>query len=305
MLEEVVLFLDEAEAIRLKDLEGLEQEEGSDRMGISRPTFQRILALARQKVADALLNGKAIRIEGGNFELSMRRFRCAEEGYEWDLRAEDLTSGPPVCPRCHSPNALPIRPGGPGRGCGRGRRGSGWCPRPVPGHEPAVPADPGRARMPGGHAPAPRTRIAARSPDSKETHHTEDRKGGTMRIAISATGTDPAAQVDPRFGRSRHFIIFDPETSSHEAVDNASAAAGGGAGIATAQLMVDKGVRTVMTGDCGPNAYQVLSAAGIQVITNVTGTIKDAIEAYKSGKLLASAKPSVEAHHGLQKEKGA
>jgi len=82
MLEEVCLSVDEAEAVRLKDLEGLEQEEGADKMGISRPTFQRVLMSARQKVADALLNGKAIRIEGGNFELAVRRFRCADSGHE-------------------------------------------------------------------------------------------------------------------------------------------------------------------------------------------------------------------------------
>ena len=70
MLDEVRLSLDEAEAIRLKDLEGLEQEPGAKKMNISRPTFQRVLASARQKIAEALLNGKAIRIEGGNFEVT-------------------------------------------------------------------------------------------------------------------------------------------------------------------------------------------------------------------------------------------
>lgn len=125
-----------------------------------------------------------------------------------------------------------------------------------------------------------------------------------MKIAISATGIDLAAQVDPRFGRSKHFIIFDPETSQYEAMDNSNAAAGGGAGIATAQMIVDKGVRAVMTGNCGPNAYQVLSAAGIQVITDVAGTVREAIEAYKAGRFLASSKPSVDAHHGLQKGAG-
>jgi uncharacterized protein len=68
-LEEVCLSVEEAEALRLKDLEGLEQEQGAEKMNISRPTFQRVLASARQKVADALLNGKAIRIEGGNFQV--------------------------------------------------------------------------------------------------------------------------------------------------------------------------------------------------------------------------------------------
>ncbi len=283
VLEEVTLSLDEAEAIRLKDLEGLEQEEGADKMGISRPTFQRILASARQKVADALLNGKAIRIEGGNFELVMRRFRCTEDGHEWELPTEDLGAGHPLCPRCHSPNALSIRPGSFGRGCGRGRQGGAWCPRPGPGGEQSIGTD-----LEG----APGTGRQAR------VIHT--RKGGAMRIAISATGTELTDQVDPRFGRSRHFIIFDPETSLHEVMENASAAAGGGAGIATAQMILDKGIRVVLTGDCGPNAYQVLSAAGVQVITNVSGTIREAIEAYKAGRLLASSKPSVDAHHGLK-----
>ncbi|RLC61868.1 MAG: hypothetical protein DRI01_07800 [Chloroflexi bacterium] len=69
LLEEVCLSVEEGEAIRLKDLEGLEQEECARRMHISRPTFHRVLGAARQKVADALLSGKAIRIEGGNYEV--------------------------------------------------------------------------------------------------------------------------------------------------------------------------------------------------------------------------------------------
>ena len=70
ILDEVCLTVEEAEAIRLKDLEALEQEEGAVKMNVSRPTFQRVLNSARQKVASALLNGKAIRIEGGNFEMA-------------------------------------------------------------------------------------------------------------------------------------------------------------------------------------------------------------------------------------------
>lgn len=69
-LQEVQLFLEEAEALRLKDIEGVEQADGAARMGISRPTFQRILVSARRKVADALFNGKAIRIQGGNFKIA-------------------------------------------------------------------------------------------------------------------------------------------------------------------------------------------------------------------------------------------
>jgi predicted DNA-binding protein (UPF0251 family) len=69
-LEEVRLSVEEVEALRLKELEGLEQVQGAQKMNISRQTFQRVLASARHKVADALLNGKAIRIEGGNFEIA-------------------------------------------------------------------------------------------------------------------------------------------------------------------------------------------------------------------------------------------
>ena len=70
LLEEVRLTLDELEAIRLKDMEGLEQEQGAEKMNVSRSTFQRILTSARRKTVDALINGKALRIEGGPFEVS-------------------------------------------------------------------------------------------------------------------------------------------------------------------------------------------------------------------------------------------
>lgn len=83
-LDEVCLSVEELEAIRLKEIEDLEQVEGAERMGISRPTFQRILTSARRKVADALLHGKAIRIEGGSYKMTdvhlhyCRRRRDAE-----------------------------------------------------------------------------------------------------------------------------------------------------------------------------------------------------------------------------------
>jgi predicted DNA-binding protein (UPF0251 family) len=99
-LEEVRLSLEEAEALRLKDLEGLEQEEGAEKMNVSRPTFQRVLASARKKIADALLNGKAIRIEGGNFEIAHSRFRC-ERGHEWEVETP-TTVLPQFCPTCNT-----------------------------------------------------------------------------------------------------------------------------------------------------------------------------------------------------------
>ena len=131
VLEEVRLSVEEAEAIRLKDLEGLEQEQCAERMSISRATFQRVLGSARQKLADALLNGKAIRIEGGNFELALRRFACAK-GHEWDIPFEAMVGGPPqLCPTCNTSNILPLQPPGfvwGGRCRGR-HRGAGLAGR--------------------------------------------------------------------------------------------------------------------------------------------------------------------------------
>jgi len=128
-MEEVVLSVEEAEAIRLKDLEGLGQEEGAQRMHISRPTFQRVLESGRRKMAEALTLGKAIRVEGGNFEMARRRFKCDEDGQEWDVPFEVMVAGDPLaCPQCSSLRVHSISPPGPGgRGRRRGRRRmGGW-----------------------------------------------------------------------------------------------------------------------------------------------------------------------------------
>jgi len=120
-----------------------------------------------------------------------------------------------------------------------------------------------------------------------------------MRIAITTTGPTLDDEVDPRFGRCQYFIIADPETMEFEALDNSNAMAAGGAGISTAQMIAGKGVEVVLTGNCGPNAHQVLSAAGLQVITGVSGKVRDAIQTYKSGQLKASSEPNVADHwHG-------
>jgi predicted Fe-Mo cluster-binding NifX family protein len=120
-----------------------------------------------------------------------------------------------------------------------------------------------------------------------------------MKIAVSATAPDLDAEVDPRFGRCQHFIIIDPQSMEFETLDNSNAMAAGGAGISTAQMIAGKGVEVVLTGNCGPNAYQTLSAAGLQVITGVSGSIKDAIEAFKEGRFQSSAQPSVGSHYGM------
>jgi len=120
-LEEVRLSVEEAESIRLKDLEGLEQEQCAEKMSISRPTFRRVLESARQKMADALLYGKAIRIEGGNFEMAMSRFRCID-GHKWSVPFEAMLAGPPQsCPTCSTTEIMPLQ----SPGLSRVRRGQG------------------------------------------------------------------------------------------------------------------------------------------------------------------------------------
>lgn len=120
-----------------------------------------------------------------------------------------------------------------------------------------------------------------------------------MKIAITTTAPNLDADIDPRFGRCQYFIIADPDTMELETLENSGATAGGGAGIATAQTLAGKSIEAVLTGNCGPNAYDVLAAAGIKVITGVSGKVRDAIQSYKSGKLQASSQPNVAGHFGM------
>jgi uncharacterized protein len=131
-LEEVCLSLEELEAVRLKDLEGLEQEQGADSMQISRATFQRILASARQKIADALLNGKALRINGGNIEIAPLLFSCAA-GHHWTVPYEAALKQPPQnCPDCQTAEIFALGTGN--NICRRtGRRKC--CEQNIPGND--------------------------------------------------------------------------------------------------------------------------------------------------------------------------
>jgi predicted DNA-binding protein (UPF0251 family) len=100
-LDEVRLSIEEVEAIRLKDIDDLDQEQCAGKMNISRPTFQRVLESARKKIADALLNGKAVRIEGGNFEVAPLHLRCLNN-HEWDVKFETIGAEVPLCPTCNT-----------------------------------------------------------------------------------------------------------------------------------------------------------------------------------------------------------
>ncbi len=162
-----ILKLEELESLRLKDVEGLEQEDCAARMEVSRPTFQRILLSARRKVADSLVTGRSIAIEGGHYTRHLCPVACLDCGKTWKESEETLRGDgvdPFRCPRCRSDQVAcdrtrpgwtcrqancrrgmdrdPDRPGGPGggRGPGRGRRGRG----------PGGPGGPGGLGRPGG-----------------------------------------------------------------------------------------------------------------------------------------------------------
>ncbi len=103
VLDEVVLNVDEFEAIRLADLQSLYQEQAAEKMNVSRQTFGRIVDSAHKKVAEALVQGKALKIEGGRFEMaSMRRFTCDNCEHSWELPYG--TGRPGYCPSCKSDN---------------------------------------------------------------------------------------------------------------------------------------------------------------------------------------------------------
>ena len=124
-----------------------------------------------------------------------------------------------------------------------------------------------------------------------------------MKIAITSTGPKLEDKVDPRFGRCRYFILFDTDTNKFEALENTGAQGMGGVGIQSGQIMADKGVETVLTGSCGPNAFQTLQAAGIKVITGVSDSVQEAIDKFKSGELKAISQANAAAHSGIKRGK--
>ena len=121
-----------------------------------------------------------------------------------------------------------------------------------------------------------------------------------MKIAITATGPDLDSSVDPRFGRCAYFLIIDPETMEYGSIENPNISLGGGAGIQSAQLMAQKEVDTVLTGNCGPNAFRTFEASGIQVITGVSGSIQEAVNQYNSGAHPNATSPNVTSHFGMR-----
>jgi len=122
-----------------------------------------------------------------------------------------------------------------------------------------------------------------------------------VKIAISSTGQRLKSDIDPRFGRCKYFLVVDSNAKEFEAFANENAEVMGGAGIRAAQFVADLDVKAVLSGNIGPNAFEVLNAAGIEILTGAEGTVNDAIEDYKEGKLKRAQASTVGPHSGMGK----
>jgi len=120
-----------------------------------------------------------------------------------------------------------------------------------------------------------------------------------MKIAVSSSGKDLDSQVDPRFGRCAYFVIVETDDMSFEAFDNENIALGGGAGIQSAQFVAGKGAVAVITGNCGPNAVQTLSAARVKLFVGQSGTVREVVERYTRGDIKSTSTPNVADHYGM------
>ena len=119
-----------------------------------------------------------------------------------------------------------------------------------------------------------------------------------MKIGISSIGVSVLSQVDPRFGRCGWFAVCDTADGSYRFVENDAQQAGGGAGIAAAQQLIDADVEIILTGNMGPNAYNVIKRAGIRVCRVGGVSVEKAVQLFKEAKLEEIVTPGA-AHFGM------
>jgi predicted Fe-Mo cluster-binding NifX family protein len=118
-----------------------------------------------------------------------------------------------------------------------------------------------------------------------------------MKIAVTSSGKDLSSAVDPRFGRCEYFIIVDPDSMEFQVVENSqNLNLPQGAGIQAGKTIAETGAGVLITGNCGPKAFTVLKQAGVNVITGAGGTVEQAIEQFKNGKLQKTTQANVEGH---------
>ena len=121
-----------------------------------------------------------------------------------------------------------------------------------------------------------------------------------MKICVTSVSDSLDAQVDSRFGRCKYFIIADSESIQFEPVSNLALTSGSGAGIQAAQIIANKKVKVLITGNVGPKAFQALSVAGIKVITGASGTVRNVIKKFNKGNFSETKGPTVGNHFGMK-----
>ncbi|HHH84326.1 MAG TPA: dinitrogenase iron-molybdenum cofactor biosynthesis protein [Firmicutes bacterium] len=118
-----------------------------------------------------------------------------------------------------------------------------------------------------------------------------------MKIALTAKEKNLDTEMDPRFGRAPFFMVYDTEWGSYSFIDNEqNLNAAQGAGIQAAQNVIKAGADVLITGSCGPKAFQVLQTSGIEIVVGASGPAKEVIERYKNGELKKAQGPDVESH---------
>ena len=118
-----------------------------------------------------------------------------------------------------------------------------------------------------------------------------------MKIAVTSSGTDLEAPLDPRFGRAAYFIVVDPDNSNFEVVENQqNLDRPPGAGIQAGTRVAETGAEVLITGHCGPKAFRVLQAAGVRIVTGADGSVREVVSRFQDGKLQTAAQADVEGH---------
>ena len=123
-----------------------------------------------------------------------------------------------------------------------------------------------------------------------------------MNICISSAGNAITSDLDPRFGRCSYFAIIDTDKDTTAIIKNEAENSGGGAGISSGQLMVEKNIEAVITGNVGPNAMNVLKAAGIDIYRGINASVEENLSKFKAGGLQKITE-NVPSHFGM-KNKG-
>lgn len=253
-LQEVQISVEEFEALRLKDLEGLDQEQSAQRMGISRPTFQRVLDQAHFKVAEALVDGMALRIDGGDYQTVLSQFRCRGCGHGWEQVMSSRAHVP--CPCCHRAANL-VR--------------EAWEGDPV---ESPVQVD--RTTIREALARGEMMKIAAVSDDGK----TVCAHFGQARQYVVLTVEDGKVVGREVRDRTSQLRIVSPngEAQSHQ-----HAPGHGHDHNAMAAAISD--CVAVLAGGMGRPAYASMKANGLEPIVTDIVDIDEAVQAYLSGSL--------------------